>query len=85
MSERIFTTAGDWALASDGIQWILCRRRMGQQEGWRPLSFVRSSKEILARCMREKGTDVDTARLLLSGLPDNFDQWKTNQSNCVEG
>jgi hypothetical protein len=74
MTDRVFATAGDWAVASDGIQWILLRRRMGQQQGWRPVSFVRSTKDILARCMREKGVDVDTADLLLSGLPDSFDQ-----------
>ena len=79
-TDRVFVTAGDWAVASDGIQWILQRRRMGTQQGWRPLSFVRSERDILARCMREKGVDVDTANLLLSGLPDTFDQWKASQS-----
>jgi hypothetical protein len=75
MTDRVFTTAGDWALASDNLQWILMRRRMGSQQGWRPVSFVRSTKDILARCMGEKGVDADTAGLLLSGLPDSFDQW----------
>jgi hypothetical protein len=80
MTDRVFAIAGDWAIASDGIQWILQRRRMSGQKGWRPVSFVRSEKVILARCMREKGVDVDTASLLLAGLPDTFDQWKTSQS-----
>ena len=26
---------------------------------------------------REKGVDAATARLLLAGLPDTFDQWKS--------
>jgi hypothetical protein len=65
---------GDWALGSDGLQWILYRR---WKDGiWRGLSFVRSTKDILARCMREKGVEDVTARLLLSGLPDTFDEWK---------
>ena len=81
MTDRVFAVAGDWAVASDGLQWILQRRRMGSQQGWRPVSFVRSSRDILARCMREKGVDVDTARLLLSGLPDTFDQWKTTPAS----
>jgi hypothetical protein len=29
--------------------------------------------------MREKGVGEATARQLLSGLSDTFDQWKTNQ------
>jgi hypothetical protein len=71
--ERIFATSGDWALGSDGIQWILYRR---WRNGWRGVSFVRSERNILARCMQEKGADNDTARLLLSGLPDTFNEWK---------
>lgn len=78
--DRIFAAAGDWAVASDGIQWMLMRRRMGRQQGWYPVSFVRSTKDILARCCREKGVEPDTAHLLLSGLRDTFDQWKTHQS-----
>ena len=77
MTDQIFAVAGDWAVASDGIQWILMRRRSQRLAGWKPVSFVRSSRDILARCMREKGTDEDTARLLLSGLPDTFDRRKT--------
>jgi hypothetical protein len=79
MADRIFATAGDWALASDGIQWMLMRRRKGRVQGWWSVSFVRSTKDILARCMRENGVDVDTAVLLLSGLPDTFEQWKSLQ------
>jgi hypothetical protein len=41
-------------LDGDGIQWILMRRRMGRQPGWRLVSFVRSTKDVLARRMREK-------------------------------
>jgi hypothetical protein len=70
MADRVLVTAGDWALATDGIQWILQRR---EGKGWRALSFVRSTKDILARCMREKGVEPGTADLLLAGLPDRFD------------
>jgi hypothetical protein len=38
--------------------------------------------DILSRCMRKKGVDDDTAAQLLSGLPETFDQWKTNQSSA---
>jgi len=78
MTDRIFATAGDWAVASDGIQWILLRRRTRRLEPyWQPVSFVRSTWNILAWCMREKGVGAEIARLLLSRLPDTFDQWKT--------
>jgi hypothetical protein len=80
IQERVFVVAGDWAVASDGIQWMLMRRRSQRLGGWHGVSFVRSTRDILARCMREKGVDDDTARLLLSELPDSFDQWKATQS-----
>jgi hypothetical protein len=53
--ERIFATSGDWALGSDGVQWILYHRRSRERGGWIPVSFVRSHRDILERCMREKG------------------------------
>jgi hypothetical protein len=74
MADQVFATSGDWALASDGVQWILQRR---YDTGWRNVSFVRSTRDVLARCMREKGVSVFDARSLLSGLPDTFEQWKT--------
>jgi hypothetical protein len=77
MTDRVFVTAGDWAVASDGTQWILQRRWADGQ--WRAVSFVRSTRDILARCMREKGVEDGTAVQLLSRLPDTFDQWKTLQ------
>jgi hypothetical protein len=80
MTDQVFAVSGDWSVASDGIQWILQRSRSQRLGGWKPVSFVRSTRDILARCMREKGTDEDTAAQLLSGLPDTFDQWKTTQS-----
>ena len=68
--------ANDWALTSDPLQWILQRRRR-QQNGrcWRPVCFVRSTREVLERCMREKGVPAEDARRLLEGLPATFDSW----------
>ena len=82
MTDRVFATAGDWAVASDGVQWILMRRsteKRSNREPWRAVSFVRSEREILARCTREKGVGADAMRSLLSGLPATFDQWETLQ------
>jgi hypothetical protein len=71
--DRIFTAQRDWAVASDGAQWVLMRR---EGTRWRAVSFVRSERSILARCMAEKGVRPPTAEFLLKGLPDTFDQWK---------
>jgi hypothetical protein len=74
-AERQFATSGRWALGSDGLQWILYRRRSEEDGGWKGVSFVRSTRAVLARCMREKGcSDEDTA-VLLAGLPETYDEW----------
>jgi hypothetical protein len=61
-----------FALASDGIQWIL-QRREGTK--WCGVSFVRSTRDVLARCMREKGVPGDDAQKVLDTLPDTFKAW----------
>ena len=77
MADRVFAIEGDWAVASDGVQWMLCRRHPRKRgDTWDPVSFVRSSRDVLARCMRENGVMDGTAVFLLSGLPDTFDQWE---------
>jgi len=76
MSERQFAVSGDWALGADSLQWILYRRRSRAKGGWDAVSFVGSTREVLARCMGEKGCpDGDRARLL-DILPPTFDQWR---------
>jgi len=65
---------GDWALAADNLQWILQRRRKGPHP-WYGVSFVSSTKDILARCMAEKGVPAQDAKQALNGLPDTFAQW----------
>ena len=78
MTDRIFREVGDWALASDGVQWMLMKRHPRKRgDTWDPISFVRSERNILARCMREKGVEPVTAVILLEGLPDTFDEWNT--------
>ena len=70
--DNLVTTSSDWAIASDGIQWILRNRHNGWQ---RPVSFVHSTKDILARCMNEKGVHPETAGELLKDLPPTFAEW----------
>ena len=81
MMDRIIREADGWALGSDGIQWMLMRRK-GPTD-WRSVSFVRSTRDILDRCMREKGVGDAAARFLLEGLPDTFDQWKSTVAASV--
>jgi hypothetical protein len=71
-----FRIAGDWALASDGMQWIVQHRRQrADKAAWRPVSFVRSTRDVLGRCLREKGAETRSIQALTAGLPDTFDQW----------
>jgi hypothetical protein len=68
--DRQIVAADGWGIATDGNQWVLQRLR-GHQ--WANLSFVRSTKNILARCMTEKGVPSGTAKQLLAALGDTFD------------
>ena len=70
--EKLVVASSGWALASDGIQWILQRRYGGQL---RAVGFVRSSRAILTRVMDEKGVAPDTASALLETLPPTFTEW----------
>src|SRR5215472_19140092 len=72
MSERQFAISGRWALAADSLQWML-QRRAGQR--WQAVSFVSSTRDILVRCMREKGCPSADAERLLAGLPSTFEEW----------
>jgi hypothetical protein len=76
MSDITFATSGNWALATDGNQWILQKnggtdKRSGKPV-WTNVSFVHSTKDILARCMKEKGTPPEDAEKLLAGLGRRF-------------
>ena len=78
--ENLLATSSGWALASDGLQWILQRRYGGQL---RAVAFVRSSKDILARCMSEAGVHTDTAGELLKDLPPTFNEWAPGANRSV--
>jgi hypothetical protein len=84
MSDRIFLRLNeDFALGADSLQWILYRRHSRKGcDGWEGVSFVRSTKAILLRCIREKGCFPDgTAATALDALPDTFDAWKLANTN----
>ena len=71
--ERIFLRLGEnGALGADDHQWILYR-------GNSPVSFVRSTKAILVRCIREKGIELSAEGLAgLDALADGFAAWKAD-------
>jgi hypothetical protein len=71
--DKRFRAVEDWALASDGVQWVL--QRQSGPGNWQAVSFVRSSKAALVRCMREKGAPPHVAEQLLEGLPADFEAW----------
>src|SRR5262249_57703043 len=77
MSDRQFAVCGEWALASDGLQWIVQRRyHLRGKPRWRSISFVHSTRAVLARCLREAGASGADVHLLLFGLPATFDAWR---------
>jgi hypothetical protein len=76
--ERIFLRLGEnGALGADDHQWVLYR-------GESPVSFVRSSKALLVRCIREKGIEVSAEGLSgLVALADGFGAWKADPARKV--
>jgi hypothetical protein len=86
MTERIFLPLCDkFALGADDLQWILYKANgldhladpPLEPKYWRAISFVSSAKDILLRCMREKGCiPVSTAASVLESYPSTFDAWK---------
>jgi hypothetical protein len=73
MSDRTFRIVENFALASDGTQWIVQRRKGDNL--WRSVSFVRTRKDILGRCLREAGASERITEQLLASLPADFDTW----------
>ena len=78
---RQIAVSGNWAVASDGLQWMLQKRRKGRVE-WQSKSFVHSDLEILVRCMREAGTPFQDVGVLISGLPPTFSAWVEKNRLC---
>jgi len=82
VSERQFAVSGSWALGADNLQWILYYAQKSRTAPWVGASFVSTTRDILARCMVEKGCPEDDRAVLLAGLPSTFAEWKqTAQSS----
>jgi len=82
MADRIFLKLNDrLALGADDLQWILYRSRKLvvpdlSPGNWSPIAFISSTRDILARCVRESGFGDDTALSAVAGLASTFDAWK---------
>ena len=58
-----------------------CRTPM---DAWKGVSFVRSTKSILLRCVREKALEMSpTGWAYLSSLPDSFSDWMLAQAKSL--
>jgi hypothetical protein len=78
--DQQFARYGEWALASDKLQGVLQKLRVHYgKEDWTAMSFVRSTRDTLARCMKEKGVPSEAITALLKGLPATFNQWQAAQ------
>ena len=77
---KIFSTAGIWALGADDLQWVIHRAKQTKNGPvWRPLSYISSTKAVLSERMREAGMEAGSRSLLLEGLPDTFQEWKSRE------
>jgi hypothetical protein len=81
MADVQVAQSGDWSVADDGLQWILQRRRPADKRpgrsanGWLGVSFVRTTREVLGRCVREKGVPSGDALRLRETLPASHPTW----------
>jgi hypothetical protein len=71
-TKHVLHINADWKITADRVQWMLQRRTKNR---WYPVSFISSTKDILARCMREKGVPAEDATRALACLPDSFREW----------
>ena len=77
--DKVFATAGIWALGADEVQWILYRAKTRNTVPfWNPVLYVSSTREVLKERMREAGVERAPRENLLEGLPDTFRAWKTH-------
>jgi hypothetical protein len=82
-ADRQIAVAGDWAIATDGRQWILQQVR---KNGYgRAVSFVRTSKDKLRRCCCDNGVPPSAIEPLLASLPDFFPGWSAEAEAFADG
>ena len=80
MDRQFLRLSDRWALAYDRNQWIIqtciSPRRDRQGDQWRGVSFIGSNKDILWRCLEERGIDpTPEARAVIDAMPFRFLDW----------
>jgi hypothetical protein len=70
--DKQFRVSGRWALASDGIQWVI--QRQNGPNSWQAVKFIHTGKAWLEYRLRQLAPAEDVERLL-EGLPNTFGQW----------
>lgn len=78
----IVSRVGDWAVVADNAQWML-QRFWGRK--WYTISYVRSTRDVFARCMQEAGAPPEVQAQLLEGIPSTFDQWRLETNTSQRG
>jgi hypothetical protein len=77
---------GRYAVGADSLQWIVYRAWSDGK--LHPVSFVRSTKHILLRCLKDAGCDLanlgEEAQRALDALPATFKEWQAGQGEGVE-
>jgi hypothetical protein len=79
-------------VVSERCRQLLSPSRQRRQSGgilqrlrghhWTGVAFVRSTKIILARCMKEKGVPAETANQLLAAIGDTSDPLQTGRETA---
>lgn len=74
MTVKQHYVSNNWAIGSDDLQWVLSYKR--EDGSWKNRIFIRTDREILARCMRDLNVPDEDALFLLYSLPETFNEWK---------
>jgi hypothetical protein len=85
MTDRmVLRLSANWAVLADNQQWMVCKRRTKANSGWKPLSYVASSKAVLLRCLHEKSATVDAqGQAALDALPESFRAWQRQMTRSA--
>jgi len=76
---------GLWWIHFDDLQWIIAQQRESGVGVRKTVSFVSSTKDILLRCVREKGISPTAEALnAIASWPSTFREWFAGRQNAAE-
>ncbi len=78
--DKQFRVSGKWALASDGVQWVIQYQK--NENRWEAVKFIHSTKEWLAYRLGFLKVPPEDAEQLLEGLPDTFEEWRRQSTGA---